>query len=84
MIGRSNVRFADLKQLLMDLGFTSYRKDRFWIFKHETSEALFAFRAYRSNERVTLRDLRSVQVQLDWRGMMSEKTFDDYLHKATA
>ncbi len=84
MIARSSVRFSELKQLLLDLGFSCYRRDRFWIFKHEASESLFAFRPYRSNERVTLRDMRSVQVQLDWRGMLSEQAFDDRLKKATA
>jgi hypothetical protein len=84
MIARSTVPFAELRQLLVDLGFTVSKQGKFWFFEHAPSETTFLFRPYRSRDRVTLRDVNSTRHHLDWRGLMAPEAFDDLLKKATA
>jgi hypothetical protein len=84
MIARSTVPFAELRQLLVDLGFTVSKQGRFWFFEHAPSETTFLFRPYRIRDRVTLRDVNSTRHHLDWRGLMAPEAFDDLLKKATA
>ncbi len=84
MIARSTIPFAELRQLLVDLGFSVSKRGKFWFFEHPPSETTFVFRPYRARERVTLRDVNSTRFQLDWRDLLSEKAFDDRLKKATA
>ena len=84
MIARSPIPFADLRQLLVDLGFTVSKQGKFWYFEHSPSDTTFHFRPYRARERVTLRDVSSTRFHLDWRGLMSPEAFDERLKKATA
>jgi len=84
MVKRSTVAFADLRQFLLDLGFTVRKQGKFWYFEHAPSETWFGFRPYRSNERVALIDLHHVRKHLDWRGVLSERAFDERMKKATA
>jgi hypothetical protein len=84
MVKRSTVTFAELRQFLLDLGFTQTKQDKFWRFEHAPSETVFGFRPYRTNERVTLLDLEHVRKHLDWRGVLSENAFDEQMKKATA
>jgi hypothetical protein len=84
MIARSTVPFAELKQILVDLGFSVSKRGKFWFFEHAPSETNFLYRPYRARERVTLMDLHMTRKQLDWRDVLSEKAFDDRLKKATA
>jgi len=84
MVKRSTVAFAELRQFLLDLGFTLTRKDKFWLFQHDPSGTAFGFRSYRSNERVTQIDLDHVRKHLDWRDVLSEQAFDERFKEATA
>ncbi|HEY7315506.1 MAG TPA: hypothetical protein VH643_39620 [Gemmataceae bacterium] len=84
MIARSTVPFAELRQLLLDVGFTVAKRGKFWFFKHAPSETTLTYRPYRLRERVTLRDLHMTRFRLDWRDVLSEQAFDDRLKKATA
>jgi hypothetical protein len=84
MIARSNVTFAELRQLLLDLGFTQSKQGKFWRFEHQSSGTIFGYRPYRSREKLTVGDLHMTRKQLDWRDVLSEKAFDDRLKKATA
>jgi len=84
MIARSEITFAELRQLLLDLGFKASKRGRFWFFEHSASETTFLFRAYRLRERVTERDIKSTRLHLDWRGLLAAEAFDDLLKKATA
>lgn len=84
MIARSTVTFAELRQLLVDLGFTVSKRGKFWLFEHLPSETILPYRPYRLRERVTLRDVNSTRFQLDWRGVLAPEAFDDRLKKATA
>lgn len=84
MIARSTVSFAELRQLLLDLGFRQSKRGKFWFFEHSPSETIFGYRPYRTRERVTVRDLHLTRKQLDWRDLLDEQAFDDLLKKATA
>lgn len=84
MIAKSTVTFAELRQLLLDLGFTVSKRGKFWCFEHPPSETVFEYRPYRARENVTLMDLHMTRKQLDWRDVLNEKAFDDRLRKATA
>ncbi len=84
MVKRSTVPFAELRQLLLDLGFTPSRRGKFWFFEHPPSETVVAYRPYRARERVTLLDLHRTRTHLDWRGLLAPEAFDDRLKKATA
>ena len=84
MIARSTVTFTELRQLLLDLGFTVSKRGKFWFFEHAPSETTFSYRPYRVRERVTLRDVHMTRFFLDWRGLLEPEAFDDRLKKATA
>lgn len=79
MIARSTVTFAELQQLLVDLGFAVGKRGKFWFFEHPPSETSFGFRPYRAREKVTLADLHMTRKHLDWRGLLTPETFDDWL-----
>jgi hypothetical protein len=84
MIARSTLSFAELRQFLLDLGFTVAKRGKFWFFEHAPTETTFLFRPYRAREKVTLMDLHMTRRHLDLRGVLSEQGFDDLLKKATA
>jgi hypothetical protein len=84
MIARSTVTFGELRQLLLDLGFTLSKQGKFWFFEHAPSETILPYRPYRVQERVTLKDLHMTRFFLDWRDLMAPEAFDDRLKKATA
>jgi len=84
MIARSTVTFAELRQLLVDLGFTVSKSGKGWNFEHIPSETWFMYRPYRTREKITLGDLHMTRKQLDWRGVLAPEAFDERLKKATA
>lgn len=84
MIARSTITFAELRQLLVDLGFRVSKRGKGWFFEHPPSETWFVFRPYRVNERITLRDVNSTRFHLDWRGLLAPEAFDERFKKATA
>lgn len=84
MIARSTVTFAELRQLLLDLGFSMSKRGKGWFFDHPPSETWFHFRPYQVREKVTLMDLHTTRKHLDWRDVLDEKAFDDRLKKASA
>lgn len=84
MIAKSAISFAELRQFLVDLGFTVSKRGKFWFFEHTPSETTFFFRPYRAREKVTLVDIHSTRQHLDLRGVLDEQAFDDRLKKATA
>jgi hypothetical protein len=84
VIARSTVAFAELRDLLLDLGFTVGKRGKGWFFEHTHSETWFRFRPYRTKEKVTAVDLHMTRKHLDWRGVLAPEEFDDRLKKATA
>src|SRR5690348_3833297 len=84
MIGKSDIPFAELRQFLLDLGFTVCRRGKFWLFEHIPSETTFLFRPYQPREKVTLVDIQSTRRHLDLRGVLDQQAFDSQFKKATA
>ena len=84
MIAKSTTSFAELRQFLLDLGFTVAKRGKFWYFEHAPSERTFLFRPYRAREKVTLIDLHMTRRHLDLRGVLEAEAFDDRFKKATA
>ena len=65
---RSDITFAELRLILLDLEFTPSKRGKFWFFEHAPSETTLTYRPYRTRERVTLLDLHRTRVHLDLRG----------------
>jgi hypothetical protein len=87
----SDVPFAALRQLLLDLGFVEKTAPPTGplgvpglVFGHAESDTVFLFRLYRLQDRVSMMDLAGVRFQLDWRGLLSREEFDAALRKASA
>ncbi len=87
----SDLPFAALRKLLIDLGFvekplpvSSVVAVPSLVFRHPDSDAVFLFRAYRGQDKVSMMDLVGVRSQLAQRGLLSEAAFDASLHKASA
>lgn len=80
----SDVSFAQLRSLLLDLGFTESRPNGMWRFEHPESGAVFFFRSYGPNEHISVPDLDSARTHLEWRGLLSAEMFDESLTKTPA
>jgi hypothetical protein len=87
----SDIPFAAIRQLLLDLGFVERAMARTpvthvpaIVFGHAGSGAVFLFRTYRPQDQVSMMDLVGVRKDLDWRGLLSEEAFDAALRKASA
>ena len=80
----SSVRFAQLRRLLLDLGFTETRADSSWRFEHIDSGTLFLFRPYAAEDHIAVPDLASTRTHLDWRGLSPDSSFDNLLSKTPA
>jgi hypothetical protein len=81
----SEQSFVKLQSVLLELGFVQRVIDGKYLgFNHAASDTLFAFRAYRPQDKVSLADLVSVRKQLAWRGLLSEEAFDASLCKVSA
>jgi predicted RNA binding protein YcfA (HicA-like mRNA interferase family) len=81
----SDVPYATLRKLLLDLGFVEkIVPGSHIIFGHAASKTVFVFRLYQPKDKVNLMDLVGVRKQLDWRGLLSEHAFDASLRKASA
>jgi hypothetical protein len=87
----SDIPFAAIRRLLLDLGFVERAIPKASAmdvpgiaFGHAASGAVFLFPAYRPQDRVSMADFVTVRSQLDWRGLLSEEAFDAALRKASA
>jgi hypothetical protein len=81
----SDLPFAKLRALLLDLGFVEDVVDGKYLgFYHADSDTVFPFRMYRPQDRVSMVDLVTVRKQLDWRGLLREEAFDAALRKVSA
>lgn len=87
----SDIPFAVIRKLLLDLGFVEKAIPTNpvthvpgLVFGHQESGAVFMFRAYQPQDRVSMLDLVSMRKQLDWQGLLSETAFDTAMRKASA
>lgn len=81
----SDLSYAELRRLLLDLGFAEKKvPGPHIVFYHAPSDTLFAFRAYKPKQKVFVDDLVGVRFHLDWRGLLDAEAFDNLLRKASA
>jgi hypothetical protein len=81
----SDLPFAALRKLLLDLGFVEkVVPGSSIIFGHAASDTVFLFHPYRPQDKVSMMDLMGVRRQLDLRGLLGEEAFDALLRKASA
>jgi hypothetical protein len=80
---KSDVVFAELRELLKELGFQETVEKAQFVFEHPAG-CTFLFRRYKDRDKVTLGDLLVVSQQLDWNGLMESADFDRLLHKTPA
>ena len=81
---KNKIRFADLRQLLLDLGFREISGPTEIIFSHRPTDTLFVFRPYRAGDKVADYNLIEVKDMLDARGLLAEESFDDQFRKTPA
>ena len=81
----SNVRFAELRQLLTELGFLQDTlKNKSICFRHAPSGTVFHLHHYKPDEFVIVVHLIMVRRILDERGLMEADEFERLLNKAPA
>jgi len=79
------ITFAQLRQLLLDLGFTETITPKSHVFfAHEPSGAEVALPIYRSNRLVLPHHLLTVRVMLDAKDLMDKDAFDDFVAALSA
>jgi len=77
--------FADLRQLLKDLGFhESTFREKFIRFADDQSDTVFVLPHYQPQDCVRPVDLLVVRRFLDERGLMGAEEFDRFLDKTPA
>jgi hypothetical protein len=81
---KNRIRFAELRRLLLSLGFREAAEREYVAFWNKPSDIVFVFRPYRPTDPVTDYNLNEVQSMLDARGLMSTETFEDQFKKAPA
>jgi hypothetical protein len=81
----SNVPYATLRQLLLDLGFDeTIIPGSHILWRHDPSDTLFMFRLYRPQDHITMVCLLSTRKHLDEGGLLSAESFDARLRQALA
>lgn len=81
---KSNVKFRDLRQLLLDTGFREVSMSKEIAFHHQPSDTLFVFRPYRLADAVADYNLIEVKDILDARGLMPAEAFENQFRKTPA
>ena len=81
---KNKIKFGDLRQLLLDVGFDEIAGTAETVFRHEPSDTLFVFRPYRAADAVADYNLMEVQEMLEARGLMSAGTFENQFRKTPA
>jgi hypothetical protein len=79
------ITFAQLRRLLLDMGFTETVTPRSHVFfAHEASGAEVALPIYRANRIVLPHHLITVRIMLDGKGLMPADDFDAFVSSASA
>jgi hypothetical protein len=77
---KPKITFAQLRQLLLDLGFSERVEPKKYVFfLHEPSGAEVALPIYRSNRIVMPRHLLMVRIMLDAKYLMEADDFDAFV-----
>jgi hypothetical protein len=87
----TDVPFAALRKLLLDLGFIEKTLPASednpvpaHAFYHADSDTIFLFRTYRPQEKVSAMDFVGVRAQLDYRGLLGREAFEAALLRVPA
>jgi hypothetical protein len=84
-MSRSRITFAQLRQLLVDRGFTETVVPKSHVaFIHEPSGTEILLPVYRSNRIVLPHHLATVRIMLDGKGLMDGDAFDDLVASVAA
>jgi predicted RNA binding protein YcfA (HicA-like mRNA interferase family) len=84
-MSRPRVTFAELRRMLLDMGFTeTVVPGSHVFFAHQPSGAEVALPIYRSNRMVLPHHLITVRIMLDAKGLMDRDDFDDFVASASA
>ncbi len=81
---KNKITFGELRQLLLEMGFSEVAGPEQIVFRHAPSDTLFVFRPYRPGDLVTGYNLIEVKNMLDSRGLMSAESFENQFRKAPA
>jgi hypothetical protein len=72
--------FAVLRQILLDLGFTTHVEPGVYVrFDHAPSDTWFVFRPHKDEEAVNLPNLVGVRRILDEKGLLAREQFEELL-----
>ena len=81
----SDLPFAALRRILLDLGFEEKGLPSSHLaYYHQASDTLVLLRAYQPADLVSVPDVIAVRSQLDTHGVLSADAFDARLRKASA
>jgi hypothetical protein len=78
------IAFAQLRRLLLELGFREHADAEQIVFRHAPSDTLFVFRRYQPQDPVASYNLMDVRNMLDARGLLSANAFESQFQKAPA
>lgn len=82
-VKNSKVAFTDLRELLLELGFSETREKTRLIYRHPVGGTLL-IRPYRNKDKVKLTDMLVVRTHLDYNGMIASGDLDRRLEKLPA
>jgi hypothetical protein len=81
----SDLSFAALRRILLDLGFDEKALPSSHLaYHHPASDTLILLRAYQPADLVSVSDVIAVRSQLDAHGVLNADAFDARLRKASA
>ena len=84
-MSKPRVTFAELRRLLLDMGFTeAVTPGSHVFFAHQPSGAEVALPIYRANRLVLPHHLITVRMMLDAKGLMDRDDFEEYVASASA
>ena len=81
---KSGITFAELRDLLLELGYSETPEKTRLRFVHPRYQTDLLFRPYRPKEMVHPRDILLVRRQLVDNGLIEESDLDRFLQKASA
>jgi hypothetical protein len=82
-VKNSSIAFADLRDLLLELGFSETREKTRVIYRHPVG-GTFLIRPYKDKDKVKLTDMLVVREQLDYNGIIAPDDLDRRLQKMPA
>jgi len=84
-MSRPRVTFAELRQMLLDMGFSETVVPRSHVFfSHPATGAEVALLIHRPDRIVRPHHLVSVRIMLDAKGLMDRADFDDFVASTSA